>query len=79
MTSSSDATAIDDTSPPTWRERTRYAIWRTIANWLPRTLCYCAAARLGAHANCGKWADEDPREMMFFDVLRRWYQPNLRV
>jgi hypothetical protein len=39
---------------------------------MPRDLAYFCAVRVGAHANCGRWADEDPHDLRFFTALRRW-------
>jgi hypothetical protein len=59
---------------PNWRERAVARLWRTLAAWLPRSLVYFAAVRVAAHANCGRWRDEDPQQMQFFTALRRWHQ-----
>jgi hypothetical protein len=62
---------------PTLRQRARVAVWRTIASWLPRSLCYFCAVRLFSHASVGKWAGQDCQELTFVEALRRWNRSNL--
>jgi hypothetical protein len=73
--SNSTAAPLADAGP-TWRERTRYAIWRNIAEWLPHSLVYACGARIGAHACCGTFKDQDPHQLLYFEAMRRWFRLN---
>jgi hypothetical protein len=43
-----------------------------IAWWLPRSIVYWAAIRLGCNATQGKYSDQFVPDLLMMDALKRW-------
>ena len=48
----------------------KWKLW--IIHRLPKWVVYWCAIRLGAHATCGKYGNQNVPELKFMEALKRW-------
>lgn len=59
-----------------WRRRLAERLAILVAWSLPRHIAMWAAVRVGAHATQGRYSNQIVPELLFFEALKRWEEPN---